>query len=114
MILVGADLHEYLVFEAFPLIVDNDDISIRDVCEETCLLDGITPYVLKVQLIETSITIDKLSYVDAPRKLKKKASLFFVVGVERFFGPFSYNPRPGRPASIHSSSRPERPPRGAQ
>ena len=75
VILVGADLHEYLVFEAYPLIVDNDDISIRDVCEETCLLDGITPYVLKVQLIETSITIDKLSYVDAPRKLKMKASL---------------------------------------
>jgi C1A family cysteine protease len=65
VILVDNDFNEYLVYEAYPLIVTNNSFSVTNVCEETCLLDSITPYLLKVEVIDASIHIDELSYTDS-------------------------------------------------
>ena len=65
VILVDNDFNEYLVYEAYPLIVTSNSFSVMNVCEETCLLESITPYSLKIEVIDASIHIDELSYPDS-------------------------------------------------
>ena len=65
VILVDNDFNEYLVYEAYPLIVTSNSFSVTNVCEETCLLESITPYSLKIEVIDASIHIDELSYSDS-------------------------------------------------
>jgi len=42
----------------------NSSISLHDTCEETCLLNNIEPYQLSIQLIDASIYVDYLTYLD--------------------------------------------------
>ena len=67
VILVRDDLHEYLIYEAYPLIVDNNNFQITGVCEETCVLDGIAPRSLKIELVNASLQIDQVSVTDSPQ-----------------------------------------------
>jgi hypothetical protein len=69
VILVDDEMHEYLVYEAYPLIVDAKNISVNDVCEETCLLKAKKPRLLKVQIIDASISIKEISTLPPPLKL---------------------------------------------
>ena len=67
VILVGADFHEYLVYEAYPLSVENNSVKIIDGCEETCIMDEISPHSLKIELIDASLRIDEIILTkDAP------------------------------------------------
>ena len=70
VILVRDDLHEYLVYEAYPLIVDSNNLQIIDVCEETCVLEGIAPRSLKIELVNASLQINEVSVTDYPFALK--------------------------------------------
>jgi len=54
----------FLVYEIYPLLDTNSSISLHDACEETCLLNNIEPYELSFQLIDASIYIDYLTYLD--------------------------------------------------
>ncbi len=69
VILVDDEMHEYLIYEAYPLIVDAKYISVNDVCEETCLLKGKKPSLVKVQIIDASISIKEISILTSPLKL---------------------------------------------
>ncbi|MBD3280989.1 hypothetical protein GF389_05760, partial [Candidatus Dojkabacteria bacterium] len=42
VILTDSQDNEYLVYEGYPLIAQSDNYSIRETCEESCYLDGIT------------------------------------------------------------------------
>ena len=76
VILVDNDFNEYLVYEAYPLIVTNNSFSVTNVCEETCLLESIIPYSLKIEVIDASIHIDELSFSDSPiRGIREIAKL---------------------------------------
>lgn len=67
IILVDVNLHEYLVYETYPLIAGGNSYSVKDVCEETCFLDKITPAKIKIQLTEASIHIEKINlYFESP------------------------------------------------
>ena len=50
VILVDENNNKYLVYEAYPLIEENS-VSLTNVCEETCALDGIVPSELIVVAI---------------------------------------------------------------
>ena len=52
--------NEYLVYESYPLIANEISSTITEVCEETCLLNEITPTKIIIQLREASIKIDKI------------------------------------------------------
>jgi len=54
----------FLTYEIYPLLDTNSSISVHDACEETCLLNNIEPYQLSFQLIDASIYIDYLTYLD--------------------------------------------------
>jgi hypothetical protein len=70
VILVGDDFHEYLVYEAYPLIVDNNSVKIINECEETCIIEGISPHSLKIELIDASLQIDEMALTDYPPDLQ--------------------------------------------
>ena len=70
VILVGDDFHEYLVYEAYPLIIDNNSANIINECEETCILEGIAPHSLKIELIDASLQIDQIALIDYSLTLK--------------------------------------------
>ncbi|MFA4863645.1 MAG: C1 family peptidase [Bacteroidales bacterium] len=62
IVLKTADSIEYLVYEAYPLIVEMTDFEIHDACDETCFLDEVKPVSCKVLLIDASIKIHSLKY----------------------------------------------------
>lgn len=70
VILVGDDFHEYLAYEAYPLIVDNNSVRIIYECDETCIIDRIVPHSLKVELINASLKIDEMGLTDYPPDLQ--------------------------------------------
>ena len=76
VILVGDDFHEYLVYEAYPLIVDNNSLQIISECEETCDLKGIKPNSLKIELIDASIHIDQIALFNSSQSVRLKSGAF--------------------------------------
>lgn len=76
VILVDTDLREYLVYEAYPLIVDTLQFSISNVCEETCLLQPLKPHSLKIELVDASIGLDEVTFLDSPEGARNDISMF--------------------------------------
>ncbi|MGB5279504.1 MAG: C1 family peptidase, partial [Gammaproteobacteria bacterium] len=74
VILIDNDLHEHLVYEAYPLIVIDSSFSVSDQCRETCLLDGVGAHSLRIELIDASIHIDHFSVIDTPATAKLDVS----------------------------------------
>lgn len=58
LVLIGVDDAEYLVYETYPLIAPTPEIALSDACHETCLLDGVVPAALRVELVDASFTVD--------------------------------------------------------
>ncbi|MCP4602818.1 MAG: hypothetical protein GY847_20260 [Proteobacteria bacterium] len=63
VILIDADHNEYLIYEVYSLLVDNYSVSVKNACEETKLLNSVTPISLRVELVDASVTIQKLSFL---------------------------------------------------
>ena len=61
VILVDNNYNEYLVYEMYTLMADNQSVNIDDLCEETCLLDGVTPKLLKVEVKNASLKLNNLT-----------------------------------------------------
>ncbi len=60
IILVDTFYNEYMVYEAYPLIVSDTFFDVSNVCDETCYLNGIYPYTLEIQLIGAEVYIDEI------------------------------------------------------
>ncbi len=76
VILVDTDLREYLVYEAYPLIVDTFQFSVSNVCEETCLLEPLKPHSLKIELVDASIGLDEVTFLESPEGARSDISMF--------------------------------------
>ena len=79
VILVDENYNEYMVYEAYPLIVTSMDFDIADICDETCYLNGITPSSLIIQLNDASVrlqnTVYSTSFVDNADSLRYQEKL---------------------------------------
>jgi len=64
IILIDKNQNEYLVYEAYPLIVSDKSFSFTDACEETCLLEAIIPESLRIDGYAASYQITKTSFED--------------------------------------------------
>ena len=62
VILVDENYNEFMVYEAYPLIVTSMDFDIVDVCDETCYLNGIIPSSLIIYVNYASITLQSTTY----------------------------------------------------
>ena len=74
LILVREDLSEYLVYEAYPLIVDSNSLQITNVCDETCILEGVAPHSLKIELIDASLQIEEIALTTDQQTLMMEAA----------------------------------------
>jgi hypothetical protein len=54
--------NEFMIYEAYPLITTSMNFEISEVCDETCYLNGITPYSLIIHLNDASITLQSIIY----------------------------------------------------
>jgi hypothetical protein len=61
VILTDNSGNEWMVYEAYPMIVHNLDFDIEEECDETRFLEEFHPYSLKIQIIAAEITISFLS-----------------------------------------------------
>ncbi|MEM4663157.1 MAG: hypothetical protein QXM75_03995 [Candidatus Diapherotrites archaeon] len=57
---------EYLLYELYPLISKANYVEIGGLCEETCVLDGILPKALKIELAFAEIEIKSIAYSNSP------------------------------------------------
>ncbi len=60
VVMVDDQLHEYLVYEMYPLLASAYVLPIRDACQETCLLPPTAPASLKVELVDASLEIQTI------------------------------------------------------
>ncbi|MCK9219728.1 MAG: hypothetical protein M0P47_06745 [Bacteroidales bacterium] len=58
----------YLLFEAYPIISNTNSFSFDSKCDETCYLTGIKPVELKIDLINSSVSIDVLKLDQTPQQ----------------------------------------------
>jgi C1A family cysteine protease len=60
---------DYLVYETYSSLVDQDTLNIAAVCEESCMLPYVESFSLRIELEEAEITLHKFSYTDVPPPL---------------------------------------------
>lgn len=54
--------NEWMVYEAYPMIVSDTSFDIVEECDETCYLDEFIPYSLRIQITDALILLDSLNY----------------------------------------------------
>ena len=59
---------QYMVLEAYPLICEDLDFSVKDYCDETCALEQCKPISVIIQIIDAELKIDYLSYETDPKE----------------------------------------------
>jgi len=59
---------KYLIFEAYPLICEDLDFSLKDYCDETCFLDQLRPYSVIIQVIAAELELKYFSYSTEPKE----------------------------------------------
>jgi hypothetical protein len=62
IILTSQDAPDYMIFEAYPLIVDNSQVDVNEGCDETCYLNQVDPVSVKIQIINAELNFKSLFY----------------------------------------------------
>ena len=57
--------NEYLVYEGYPVIINKGLITVNNFCEETCVLDGVKPDSLMIQIENATIDLRSISFIDS-------------------------------------------------
>ena len=60
--------YHYMILEAYPLICENTSFSMKDYCDETCALEQCRPVSVIIQIIDSELTVDYLSYETQPKE----------------------------------------------
>jgi len=68
VILLDNNDKEYLVYEASPMITNEKAFSVKNICEETCNLDYVTPAKLRIEAKQASIKINNINFEPSPKK----------------------------------------------
>jgi hypothetical protein len=62
VILTETNGDEEMLFEAYPMVVDQWSFEFKDACDETCYMNDCYPISLTIQLIDAEFSISYLSY----------------------------------------------------
>ncbi|MCP3683472.1 MAG: hypothetical protein GY861_12365 [bacterium] len=73
LLLVDTNENEYLIYETYPLIADSNKFEVNNICEETCVLDSVSPSSIRIELEDARINIKGISYSDSFQKLTVSA-----------------------------------------
>lgn len=65
IILVDVNGKEHLVYESYKLLdaANNNKLSFSNICEETCILDKVTPKHLQIQIQNAKLTLTSTNYL---------------------------------------------------
>ncbi|HYQ56849.1 MAG TPA: PKD domain-containing protein [Draconibacterium sp.] len=82
LLLLDDNFNEYLIYESYDLLLEGQSaFSIKEMCEETSILDGVTPYSIQLEIENAELKLKSLNYstgidsgldVDQVKKQKKK------------------------------------------
>ena len=62
--------YEYLVYEIYPMLVSDLKSGFENIAMETVMLDNVTPKKMNIQLLNASITIDDINYLESSNSEK--------------------------------------------
>ncbi|WP_203532672.1 PKD domain-containing protein [Draconibacterium halophilum] len=63
LVLIDNNFNEYLIYESYNLLLEAEkSFSIKDICEETSILDGVKPYSLQIEIENAQLKLKSLSY----------------------------------------------------
>lgn len=65
IILTGNRDDEYLVWESYLLLETGQSVQVDNLCEETCILDGIQPVSLRIEITDASVTLNSLTLAES-------------------------------------------------
>lgn len=63
VVLVDTNNQEYLAYETYSAMSEQSDFAISSECEETCVLDGITPKNVRVETDNASFSLDNVHFI---------------------------------------------------
>jgi hypothetical protein len=66
LIYVDNDGNEFMIYEAYPLILNDLEINVKEGCDETCFLEQRMPYSVKIQIIDAELTLESFFYDEEP------------------------------------------------
>ena len=69
VILIDNNFDEYMVYEVYPRITDKNVFSVRNICEETFLLNAVRPKSLKIEIVDASVTLHGISVSYTPHRM---------------------------------------------
>lgn len=62
IIVNDSDGNEYLIYESYPMLSENNQFELDYECEESCFFDDYQPNTIEVQIQDASIQIDEINY----------------------------------------------------
>ncbi|WP_157493802.1 PKD domain-containing protein [Draconibacterium sediminis] len=63
LVLIDNDFNEYLIYESYNLLLEAEkSFSVKDICEETSILNGIKPYSIQIEIEDAQLKLKSLSY----------------------------------------------------
>ena len=65
VILLDNNQAEYLVYESYPLISTSNSFTIDRACQETCVLDGVVPAIIRIEGYDTRFDIKSILFSDS-------------------------------------------------
>ncbi|WP_320111527.1 PKD domain-containing protein [Draconibacterium orientale] len=82
LLLLDNNFNEYLIYESYNLLLEGENtFSIKDICEETSILDGVIPYALQIEIENAQLKLKSINYstsidsgldIEKVKKEKKK------------------------------------------
>ncbi len=73
IILVARDRTEYLVYEATPLTLRTGRTQVERVCEETCVLNGVVPDRLRIEVVDAVVRLSSVATVMPSARVRSRA-----------------------------------------
>ena len=68
ILLLDEDFNQYQIYETFALMEDQASVSVKDICEETTVLDGVKPYSLYVEVENAEVNLKQFKYATGLRR----------------------------------------------
>ncbi|MCK3682713.1 PKD domain-containing protein [Maribellus sp. YY47] len=63
MILTDSNYNEYLIYESYNLLLDaSTSFTIENICEETSILDGVSPRSIQIEIKNAQLQLQSISY----------------------------------------------------
>jgi PKD repeat protein len=64
IVLIDSNYEEYLIYESYFLLEAGQAIRVDNLCEETCILDAVSPNALRIEITDASVDLTSLTLAE--------------------------------------------------